>query len=53
MWLTLPVNLDDTNVQHVQNKKILQRALPATLKLSIAKNIENHLFSKVLTLKID
>ena len=36
----------------IQNKTILQRALPATLKLSIAKNIENHLFSKVKVLKI-
>jgi hypothetical protein len=31
-----------------QNKTILQRSLPPYLKLSIAKTIENHLFSKVL-----
>ena len=32
----------------VQNKTILQRALPPYLKLSIARTIENNLFSKVL-----
>ncbi len=32
----------------VQHKKILERTLPEALKLSIARKIENNLFSKVL-----
>jgi hypothetical protein len=32
----------------MQQKSILQKTLPEELKLSIAKKIENHLFSKVL-----
>ncbi len=32
----------------VQQKSILQKTLPEELKLSIAKKIENNLFSKVL-----
>ena len=32
---------------HEQQKKILQKVLPEILKLSVAKNIENKLFSKV------
>jgi hypothetical protein len=32
----------------MQHKKILERSLPDTLKLSIAKKIENNLFSKVI-----
>jgi hypothetical protein len=31
----------------LQHKSILQRDLPEGLKLTIAKNIENHLFSQV------
>jgi hypothetical protein len=31
----------------VQHKKILERTLPEALKLSIARKIENNLFSKV------
>ena len=33
--------------ERLQNKTILQRALPPALKLAIAKKIENNLFSKV------
>ncbi len=33
-----------------QHKQILQKTLPETLKISIAKNIENNLFSKVSAL---
>jgi hypothetical protein len=32
-----------------QHKKILERTIPDALKLSIARKIENNLFSKVLT----
>ena len=39
---------DDVNVHRLQNKTILQRALPPYLKLSIARTIENNLFSKVM-----
>ena len=35
----------------MQHKKILERSLPDTLKLSIAKKIENNLFSKVIQSK--
>jgi hypothetical protein len=35
-------------LQSVQHKMILQKAMPEDLKLSIAKKIENNLFSKVL-----
>jgi hypothetical protein len=31
----------------LQHKKILERKLPESIKLSIAKKIENNLFSKV------
>jgi hypothetical protein len=31
----------------VKHKKILERSLPDALKISIAKKIENNLFSKV------
>lgn len=34
-------------VVELQNKTILQKTLPDTLKLSIAQKIENNLFSKV------
>jgi hypothetical protein len=37
------------DAQCLQNKTILQRALPPYLKLSIAKTIENQLFSKVMS----
>jgi len=33
--------------EHEQQKKVLQKVLPDILKVSIAKNIENNLFSKV------
>ena len=39
---------------HIQHKAVLQRKIPDRLKISIAKRIENNLFSKVgivLTLK--
>ena len=42
MWLSVT---NDTATQH---QDILQRELPEDLKLSIARKIENHLFSKVL-----
>ncbi len=34
-------------VGRAQHKTILERTLPESLKLSIAKNVENNLFSKV------
>ncbi len=35
----------------MKHKKILERALPEALKLSIARKIENNLFSKVIEFK--
>ena len=35
-------------MEGLQHKAILERKLPDNLKLSIAKKIENNLFSKVL-----
>ena len=46
---SLAVNSVHVNdIKCLQNKSILQRSLPPYLKLSIAKTIENQLFSKVL-----
>ncbi len=36
----------------LKHKQILERSLPDTLKLSIAKKIENNLFSKVVRINI-
>jgi len=33
--------------EHQQQKQILQKTLPESLKLSIAQKIENNLFNKV------
>ncbi len=45
VFIYLPMNLPT-----IQHKKILERTIPDALKLSIARKIENNLFSKVCQL---
>ncbi len=36
---------------YIQHKKVLEKVLPESLKITIAQRIENHLFSKVRTFR--